>query len=154
MSLEQKRAVFERAHRAWATGDFAGFLNCLDDDILYLVNVDGIQVPYAMSAVGKADVQDRFKLLLDTFDVTTFDPELIVHEADYSRSLVHGVYRHKKTGEILDIKVRFRGWVEGGLLKRIEEIHDARYIEAYERFVFHMMQAMEERGGDDAGVSG
>jgi hypothetical protein len=32
-------------------------------------------------------------------------------------------------------------------LKRIEEIHDARFIEAYERFVFHMMQAAGVRGG-------
>jgi hypothetical protein len=48
---------------------------------------------------------------------------------------------------VLDIKVRFHGWVENGLLKRIEEIHDARFIEAYERFVFHMMQAAQARGG-------
>ena len=50
-------------------------------------------------------------------------------------------------GEVLDIKVRFHGWVENGLLKRVEEIHDARYIEAYERFVFHMMQAAGMQGG-------
>ena len=147
MSLEEQRAVFARAHRAWEAGDFDTFLACLTDDITYIVNVDSISVPYAMSAVGKTDVQDRLQLLLDTFDVTTFALERMVHGDDHSRSLVHGVYRHKQTGEMLDIKVRFHGWVENGLLKRIEEIHDARFIEAYERFVFHMMQAAQAQGG-------
>jgi hypothetical protein len=47
---------------------------------------------------------------------------------------------------VLDIKVRFHGWVENGLLKRIEEMHDARYIEVYERFVFHIVPTAEVRG--------
>jgi ketosteroid isomerase-like protein len=138
MSLAEQRSAFVRAHRAWEAGDFDAFMRELAEDIIYIVNVDGMQVPYAMSAVGKTDVQDRLQLLLDTFVVTTFKLESLVHEPDLSRSVVHGVYRHKATGEILDIKLRFRGWVEDGLLTRIEEIHDARYIEAYERFVFHL----------------
>src|SRR5262249_29615157 len=72
VSLAEQRSAFERAHLAWEAGDFDGFLDLLDDNILYIVNVDGMQVPYAMSAVGKTDVQDRLQLLLDTFDVTTF----------------------------------------------------------------------------------
>jgi ketosteroid isomerase-like protein len=147
MSLDEERSAFLRAHLAWEAGDFDGFMSYIDDDIIYIVNVDGIQVPYAMSAVGKHDVQDRLQLLLDTFVVVTFAVEQLVHEAEYSRSLVHGVYRHKQTGEVLDVRVRFHGWVENGVLTRLEEIHDARYIEAYERFVFHMMQAAQRLGG-------
>jgi hypothetical protein len=30
---------------------------------------------------------------------------------------------------------------------RIEEIHDAHYIEAYDRFGFHMMPVAEAHGG-------
>ncbi len=95
-----------------------------------------MQVPYAMSAVGKTDVQDRLQLLLDTFVVTKFAPEKMVDEAEHSLSVVHGVYRHKKTGEILDIKLRFRAWIANGLITRLEEIHDARFIEAYGAFRF------------------
>ena len=61
----------------------------LHDDIIYIVNVDGMQVPYAMSGLGKADVQDRLQLVLETFVVTKFDVENIVHEDECSRSLVH-----------------------------------------------------------------
>lgn len=141
MTLDDERSAFLKGHLAWAAGDFDGFMALIADDILYTVNVDGLQVPYAMSAVGKDDVRFRLQLLLDTFDVTRFAVEALVHEADASRSRVHGVYRHKKTGEILDIKVRFRGVVSDGLLIRLEETHDARYIEAFERFVFYMETA-------------
>jgi ketosteroid isomerase-like protein len=146
MASSEDRAAFVRAHEKWATGDFDGFLDFLHDDIIYIVNVDGMQVPYAMSGLGKADVQDRLQLVLETFVVTKFDVENIVHEDEYSRSLVHGVYRHKKTGEILDFKLRFRAWIDNGLITRMEEILDAPFIEAYERFVFYMQSAAEGRG--------
>ncbi len=147
MSLAEQRSAVLRAHHAWQAGDFDAFLSQLGEDIVYTVNVDGMQVPYAMSAVGKTDVQDRLQLLLDPFVVTTFDVESLVHDPDFSRSVVHGVYRHRATGEVLDIKLRFHAWVEDGLLTRIEEIHDARYIEAYERFVFHIQNTAQGRAG-------
>ncbi len=145
MPSAEERSPFVRAHHAWEAGDFELFMSFIAEDILYTVNVDGLQVPYAMSAVGKEDVRGRLQLLLDTFTVTRFTIERLVHEAESSRSTVHGVYRHKGTGEILDIKVRFRGWVEGGLLVRLGETHDAKYIEAFERFVFFMQNAAESR---------
>jgi ketosteroid isomerase-like protein len=146
MTLPGDRAAFVKAHEKLATGDFGGFLNFLHDVITYIVNVDGMQVPYAMSGLGKADVQDRLQLVMETFVVSKFDVENIIHEEECSRSLVHVVYHHKKTGEILDFKLRFRAWIENGLITRMEEILDAPFIEAYERFVFHMQSAAESRG--------
>lgn len=146
LSLDEERAAVLQAHLAWRDGDFARFMSFIAEDIIYIVNVDGMAVPYAMSALGKTDVADRLGLLLDTFDVTTFDIEHLVHEADSTRTRVHGVYRHKKTGEILDVKLRFRGWVANGLLTRIEETLDAKYIEAFERLVFHLQTAGAARG--------
>ncbi len=116
-------------------------MELFDEDVTYAVNVDGMQVPYAMSAFGKSDVRDRLALLLQTFEVTTFDVENVAHEKDHSRALVHGIYRHKATGEILDVRIRFKAWYRDGLILRAEEIQDGRYIEAFERFVFHMQNA-------------
>jgi ketosteroid isomerase-like protein len=141
MSRETERALFVEAHLAWGRGDFEGFMALLDDDVTYIVNVDGIQVPYAMSAVGKEDARGRFQLLLETFEVTTFDVLKVIDGEDHFTSAVHGVYRHKATKEILDVRVRFRGWLRNGKFVRIEEIHDARYVEAFERFVFHIQNA-------------
>ncbi len=144
MSLEEERAVFRLAHLRWNDGDLDGFMDCLADDIVYMVNVAG--VPYAADAVGKDEVRARLQLLLDTFVVNAFVIERLVHEADSSRSTVLGYYKHKKTGERLDIRPRFRGWVKDGLLTRIEEQHDAAYIEAFERFVRYLEQSAQEAG--------
>lgn len=153
MSIERERAPFYRAHTAWAAADLDGFMVHIAEDILYIVNVDGLQVPYALSAVGKEDVRQRLQILLDTFFIEKFAIEILVHEEDYSRSIVHGIYRHKSTNEYLDIKLRFRGWVKNGLITRLEEYHDAAYIEAFERFVHYMQSAAEKRGPRGPGGS-
>jgi len=131
------RELFMRAHELWGTGRFDDFMQMMHEDILYIVNVDGQQVPYAMSAVGREDLRDRFELLLRTFNVTHFELLGVYPEPEHITSLVHGIYHHKATGEILDIKVRFRAWfIHDKIITRLEEIHDARYIEAFERFVY------------------
>jgi ketosteroid isomerase-like protein len=146
MSLEDERAVFLLAHHRWNAGDLDGFMECIAPDIVYTVNVDGTDVPYAASANGKDEVRRRLQLLLDTFVVNAFVVESMVHEKEESRSRVLGYYRHKKTGERLDIKVGFRGRVKDGLLTRIDEQHDAAYIEAFERFVRYIEQTAIEAG--------
>jgi ketosteroid isomerase-like protein len=139
MSLSDERVVFHQAHLAWADGDLEAFLALLADDIVHVVNVDG--VPYAASAHGKVEVRARFQVLLDTFVVNAFVVESLVHGPEYSRTVVLGYYKHKRTGERLDIRVRFQGWVRDGLLVRIEEHHDAAYVEAFQRFVAHLEAA-------------
>jgi ketosteroid isomerase-like protein len=143
MSLIEERIAFHRAHLAWGDNDFDAFMALIADDIVYTVNVDGHEVPYAASAEGKDEVRQRLQLLLDTFVVNAFVVENLVHEREFSRSNVLGYYKHKKTGERLDIKLRFRGWVKDGLLTRIEEYHDAAYIEAFQRFVTHLQNAAQ-----------
>jgi ketosteroid isomerase-like protein len=143
MSLEEERAVFREAHLRWNEGDLEGFLSLLADDVVYTVNVEGID--YAANANGKEEVRVRLQVLLDTFVVNAFVIESLVHEADSSRSVVLGYYRHKKTGERLDIRVRFRGWVKDGLLTRVAEQHDAAYVEAFERFVRYLQETAEEQ---------
>ena len=144
-SLERERAAFHRAHLAWASGDLHDFLSLLADDIVYTVNVDGLEVPYASSAVGKEDVRWRLELLLDTFEVVTFHMESLTHEAGFSRSTVRGRYIHKATGEILDVRIRFRAWLKDGHIVRMEEVHDAAYVVAFQRFVKHLATAAAKR---------
>jgi len=43
--------LFEQAHRDWVSGDFTAFMSRFADDIEWTVNIDGIGVPYASSAV-------------------------------------------------------------------------------------------------------
>lgn len=139
MSLEDERAIVREAHLRWGEGDLDGFMGCLADDIVYFVNVDGVD--YAASANGRAEVRQRLQLLLDTFNVDAFVIDTLVHEKDATRSTVLGYYKHKRTGERLDVKLRFRSEVKNGLITRIDEILDSAYVEAFERFVRYLEEA-------------
>jgi ketosteroid isomerase-like protein len=141
MPSPTERAAFETAHVRWAASDLEGFLELLTEDVLYNVNVDGLAVPYASSALGKEDVRQRLQLLLDTFSVDKFEPESIVSEGDRWRSIVIGHYTHHETREVLRVRVRFRVWFRDGLICRMDEHHDAAYVEAFQRFVFHIQNA-------------
>lgn len=135
------RHVFIKAHETWSAGDLDGLLSCLHDDIVYTINVDGID--YAAGSNGKANVRNRLLIKLDTFEVQAFLPEWIVHNAEYSRSSVLGFYKHKKTGTRLEVRARFTVYIRDGLIVRMEEVHDAAYLEAFHRFVTFLESAAE-----------
>lgn len=142
MSLEEERAPFRYALLAWAAGDLEHVLSRLAEDVVYIVNVDGTKVPYASSALGREDVRQRLQLLLDTFVVDAYAIENLAHGPDYSRAVVVGAYTHKNTGERIRLRFRMRGWVENGVLARVEELHDAAYVEAFARMVQHLQAQM------------
>lgn len=144
MALADERKIVETAHRLWGDGDLEGFLACFTDDIVYNVNVDGQKVPYAASAVGKDAVRQRLQLLRDTFDIQAFVIESIVHAPDCTRTRVLGYYKHKRTGERLDIFLHFHCHVGDGLINRIDENHDAAYVEAFQRFVTYLEAAAKD----------
>lgn len=138
---------FEKAHQAWAAGDFAGFLAGLDNDIEWIVNMDGISIPYVLSSVGKEDLRWRLEHLMNTFRIERFNVESFVHGPDVCRSVVSICYVHRGTGEPLDVKLRFTGWQRDGVLVRCEETSDAAYVAAYDRFVRFLEAARNGNGG-------
>jgi ketosteroid isomerase-like protein len=147
MSLEEDGAVFRQAVRNWSDGNLDGVLALLGDDVVHTVNVDALKIPWASSAVGKADVSARLKLIIDTFVVDAFVIENLVYEEEELRAAVLGYHVHRKTGERLDVRLRFRVRVRDGLIVRLDEFLDAAYIDAFERFVRYLEQAAQEAGG-------
>lgn len=147
MSLEAERAAFRAALTAWGNGDLEGMLRYFADDIVDVINVDGAEVPYGASTEGKPAMRARLELLLATFDVNAFVVEQVVHEAEFCRAMVLGYYRHKATGERLDIKFRLRGLLREGLIVRLEEHYDEAYILAFQRFVTHLEAAARAKQG-------
>lgn len=144
MTLDKERATVRLALERWAAGDLEGTLAQFSEDVLYLINVDGIAVPFASSTLGKEDLRHRLQLVLHTFRKERLECESIVHEADHTRVVLLVQYKHKRTGERLCARVRLRYWVENGLIVRVVERRDARYIEAFQRLVRHIEK--EARG--------
>lgn len=141
MTLADERQIVATAFGCWGNSDIEGLLDCFTDDVIYNVNVDGQQVPYAASAVGKDAVRLRLQLLLDTFEVQAFVPESMIHAAECTRARILGFYKHRRTGERLDIFPHFHAYVRNGIIYRVDELHDAAYIEAFQRFVTYLEAA-------------
>jgi len=138
MSLDTERAVVLRALTNWGACDLEGTLAQFAEDVLYLINVDGVMVPYASSSLGKEDLRQRLELVLETFDKEVFDIESLVHGEETSRAVVMAHYRHKNLGECLIARLRLRYWVRNGLIVRVEERRDAQYVEAFQRFILQI----------------
>ncbi|KWT69397.1 hypothetical protein APY04_1480 [Hyphomicrobium sulfonivorans] len=151
VSFEEDCSIAEHAIRAWAAGDVQRVLSVMHPDIIFLVNVDGIQVPWAASSYGREDVEFRITLVLTTFWIERFALKRIVSGPEFSTASVHGIYRHKNTGEVLDVMLRFNFWTANNQLTRIEEFVDGRYLEAYDRFVRHIQ--MLANSDQDNGVT-
>jgi ketosteroid isomerase-like protein len=129
--------IFRHIIARWAAGDLEGALQHFTEEILYLVNVDGIAVPFVSSALGKEDLRQRLQGLIDIFHQVRFEPESIVQEVDSCRAIIDVHNIHKATGEQLRVKLRLRYWFENGLVARVEERLDAPYMEAFQRLVLH-----------------
>lgn len=150
MAKDEDIAVFRLAVRYWSEENFEGVFSLLADDIVHSVNVDALEIPWASSAAGKPDVVARLGLIAQTFTINAFILENVVCEGDEIRATVLGYHKHKKTGERLDLRVRFRVRVRDGKLARIDEFLDAAYIEAFERFVRYVEEAAQAAGAASA----
>lgn len=132
--------------RCWNAGDFDGVTALLDDEICHTVNVDKLGIPWMMSATGKAEMAGRLALIRETFVIDAFMLESLVHETRSLRARVHAIHTHKKTGERLDVRLRFRVFVKAGRIVRLEETVDGTYFEAFERFVRYLEERAVEIG--------
>lgn len=135
MPLAKERSAVLRALDCWAAGDLEGTLAAFSEDVLYLINVDGIAVPFASSSLGKEDLRHRLELVLNTFDKEVFTIESLIHESEFTRAVVFADYKHKNSGERLIARIRLRYWVKNGLIARVDERRDAQYVEAFQRFI-------------------
>lgn len=146
MTREEDAAVFRRAVRSWSDGDFEGVLALLADDIVHTVNVDALDIPWVSSAAGKPAVAARLRLVGETFVINAFLVESLVHEKDEIRATVLGFHTHRKTRERLDVRLRFRVRVRDGLIVRMDEVLDAAYIAAFNRFVRYLEETADQMG--------
>lgn len=132
---EITRRVFLDCLAAWTSRDLEGALGFMSDDVVHILNVDGMLVPCAASVEGKPALRKKLQLLFDTF---TFDA-LVNDGLRVERCTVTAhfkfIYTHTASGERLIGCYRFITQQRDGLIFRMEEYHDAAYIEAFFRLV-------------------
>jgi ketosteroid isomerase-like protein len=137
-------AVVRLVIQKWSASDLAGVLKLLSDDIVHTVHVGELDVPYMASANGKEELRQRLQMILDTFFVNAFVIDSLVHERDEIRMSVRGYHEHKRTGERLDVSVRFHFRVRKGAIMKIDEYVDTAYFAAFERFVRYLEETAQK----------
>jgi ketosteroid isomerase-like protein len=123
------------ALKAYATGDFDGFLKLLADRVEYTLYLDESVVPFAGTAEGKFDFVTRLADMHRKFEYILFRPTAPREQEDGFHAGVEFIYRHRATGEHLEGRFRLIIEVANGLVHRIREIHDAERIKAFFRVV-------------------
>lgn len=131
----ETRDLHRRTFTAWANGDVEATLYNVADDVIHEINVDGSLVPYAASTTDKAQMRDRLNLMLATFRIGAFVTDHLVIGGHVARSRIKINYIHRATGTRLKTSFRLVVTQQSGLIRHIEEYHDAAYIEAFERLV-------------------
>ena len=74
-------------------------------------------------------------MVLDTFEIGAYVTDHIAVQREMLRANMKIVYIHRASGERLITRFRFAIRLRNGLMQRIDEFHDAAYLEAFMRFV-------------------
>ena len=120
---------------AWTNGDLEGALSFMAEDVAHILNIDGAVVPFAASVEGKPALRKKLQLLLDTFELGDLVNESLRGEGCKATGHYKFIYIHRASGERLSGSFRFVIEQRNGLISRMEEYHDAAYVEAFVRLV-------------------
>jgi len=131
----ETRRVFQGAVSAWANRDLDLAMSFMSDEVVHILNVDGEVAPFAASTNGKAALRTKLQLLLDTFDFGALVTDHLKIDGAVARAGIKIIYIHIGSGERLNVRFRFIVEQHHGLIVRMDEFHDAAYLESFVRLV-------------------
>jgi len=120
---------------AWTHRDIEAALSFMTEDVVHVLNIDGTIAPYFASVEGKSALREKLQLLLDTFDFCAVTNDSVRGDDSKAAASFKFNYRHVATRERLTGRFRFVIYLRDGMICRIEEIHDAAYVEAFVRLI-------------------
>ena len=129
------RKIFEETMTAWANQDLDRALRFVSEDIIHTLNVDGELVPFAASVKGKAAMREKLEVMLKAFEIGACVTDHVSVQGNIIRANMKAIYIHLASGERLITKFRYVIEQRDGLMMRINEFHDAAYLEAFMRFI-------------------
>lgn len=132
----QTRQTYRQAVSAWVDRDLEATLSFISDDVVHVLQTDAACGPAAaLSTTGKAGLRDRLEAILDAFYCAAMVTDVLKVDGTKARASLKIIYIHVATGERLVTKLRLYVEVRDGLIRHMEEYHDAAYLEAFLRLV-------------------
>lgn len=130
-SPSSDHAVVEAMLSYWSAQDVEQTISLLAGDIVYQLYVCQSVHPFGGERVGREAVRDMLFDLLADFDYLSYRPVILDVRDGVARVQTHYHMRHRATGEHLTGSKRFVCTLQGGLVTRIHEYHDAPLVEAF-----------------------
>ena len=132
-SPSSDRAVVEATLSYWSAQDVEQTVALFADDIVYQLYICQSAHPFGGERIGRDAVRDMLYDLLADFDYLSYRPVILAVRDGVARVQTHYHLRHRATGEHLTGSKRFVCVLQGGLVTRIHEYHDAPLVEAFMR---------------------
>jgi len=120
---------------AWTHRDLDAALSFMTEDVVHILNIDGTIAPYFASVEGKPALRKKLQLLCDTFEFHAVTNDSLRGDDGRAAASFKFNYRHIPSRQRLTGRFRFVIYLRDGMICRIDEIHDAAYVEAFIRLV-------------------
>jgi ketosteroid isomerase-like protein len=126
-------AAVEGLYAAWTIQSRDGMLAYLTDDIYFAQLISSDDVSHAGVTVGKDKFGERCDMVFRDWAFERIVPIPLTVEGEIIRYLCDFRIRLRRTGDVLEGRMRSVFWCHGGRIHRIEEYHDAARFEAFMR---------------------
>lgn len=123
MSEQQNVSLVQQAYAAFSRGDLDGLIALLDPQVSWLTPGPP-DLPTAGMRRGAAAVRDFFGILLNTFEITKFEPSDFLAQGDKVVVLGTSLERVKATGRAVDFRWVHVFTVRHGRIVAFEEPAD------------------------------
>lgn len=120
---------------AWAKGDIEKALTFIGENCIYELHVSGDALPFGGVTAGRENIAAVLRQIRRDFEYVLFRPFKLTPDGDIVRFQVEFMYRHMKSGEVIDGRFRMVMKVEDGSIVRADEYHDRAKVEAFFRLV-------------------
>jgi ketosteroid isomerase-like protein len=117
----------------WAAGDIDSALTLVAEHSVYALYISGELLPFAGETVGRDNIAGALRQMRADFEYLLYRPLELVEQGDEVRYQVEFMYRHRRSGEVLNGRFRLIMRVEDGLIVRTDEYHDRAKVEAFLR---------------------
>lgn len=131
------RAVVDEFLRNWLAQDIEGTVATGAEDIVFALHISNDALPFGGETHGRDACRSLLYTILADFDYLRYEPVVLGEEDGVVRVQVSFHYHHRRTGENLIGTKRLVFKVRDGLIVRLDEYHDAGFVEAFMRLVRH-----------------
>jgi ketosteroid isomerase-like protein len=126
--------LIQNVYRCYRERRLAELVGLLSDDFQFRADLpdDPIDPKRPRSRAELTLLAHKF---LEDFEILSMEPGDIRVDGDAVSAEVRGVYRHKRTGEVLDTTFQHEWLVSDGKARELRQQHDHEQLQAYTKAI-------------------